>query len=1121
MTIAPVPDDEPQRVAALRRYEILDTEPEAPFDDLVQLAATICRVPIAQVSLVDSRRQWFKAKTGVGICETSRDIAFSAHVILQRDIFEVQDAHEDERFSTNPLVKGAPGIRFYAGVPLVTGDGYAVGTLCVIDRVPRRLSPAQQQALSALGRQVLSQLDLRLHNRHLAQHLAAQKQSDSMQARFLFAFEHAIDGMAILDQAGRFTYMNRAHAAMYGYEPADLIGKSWKQLYAPEWAAKIDRVFFPLLMERGHWHGETIGTKKLGASISTEITLTLFPEQSHRDNWLLWTCRDQTVQKTARDERLEAQARLQAVLDAATEVSIIAMNLEGVITVFNRGAEWMLAYDAGEMIGTQTPLVIHLPGEIQARGRELSERFGRPVEGFHVLVEEVRRGTHEEREWTYVRKDGQHIPVTLLVTAMRDAYGYITGYLGIARDLTETKQAEAALRASEDRYQVAVRGSSDGIWDWNILTNEMYFSPRFKELLGYDDHEIENVFASLSCRLHPDDEQSLTAAVDAHLTKGAPYDVEYRLRTKAGHYRWFRSRGQAVWNDRGLAIRMAGSVTDITEKKIAEKALADAAVELAGRNAELQQARDHALAATKAKSEFLASMSHEIRTPMNAIIGMADLLQETALSQVQQEYVDRFSRAAASLLDLINDILDLSKIEAGHVELESIPFDLHDLVDRMAEAMAVRAHAKKIDLLAFVHPEVPAFVLGDPTRLRQVLVNLVGNAVKFTEQGEVVIKVEPAGDQSAPGGLRFSISDTGIGIPTGKISTIFESFTQVDSSTTRKYGGTGLGLSISKRIVGMMGGHIEVASVLGQGSTFSFVLHLSTSQAPETISILPPITLQGRRILVVEDNDTNRMIVREHLARQGASVIESSDAAGALRALDDAHRQNEPIDLAILDCYLPDQHGMDLAQTIRHRPDGASLPLVVHTAEVRRATARRTDNLNIAGYLYKPTSRKRLLASVALALQQSATASRAPKPTLNHPEPAGHSPLTILLVEDLEDNRDLIGLFLRGMPYRLDLAENGAIAVQKFHSGTYDLVLMDIQMPIMDGYQATSAIRAWEQKQGLEGTPIIALTANAFKEDIEKSQAAGCTAHLMKPIKKQTLLDAILRHARPRTDKAA
>lgn len=874
--IAPYPDNEAARVEALKRYAILDTEPEAPFNELVELAAQICQVPIALISLIDPLRQWFKARIGVGVCQTSRDIAFCAHAILQRDMFEVPDALGDERFATNPLVTGDPHIRSYAGVPLVDRDGHALGTLCVIDRVPKRLSSQQKHALMVLSRQVVAQFELRLRNRQLATQATQLEQANSLQSKRVSGTDQAPDGTA--------------------------------------------------------------------------------------------------------------------------------------------------------------------------------------------------------------------------------------------RDLTQCHETHTALRASEERYQVAVRGSSDGIWDWNILTNEMYYSPRWKELLGYEDHEIVNVPASLSSHLHPEDEGVITAALQTHLADKTPYDVEYRLRTKTGQYRWFRARGQAMRNGAGQPVRMAGSLTDITEAKRAEQALADAAATLEAQNGVLQQARDHALAATKAKSEFIASMSHEIRTPLNAIIGMAELPQDTALSLVQQEYVNRFSRAASSLLDLLNDILDLSKIEAGRIEMEAIPFELHELIDRTAESMAVRAHAKHITLLAFVHPEVPVSILGDPTRLRQVLVNLVGNAVKFTEQGEVVIRVEPVAEPGMAGALRFSVSDTGIGIPRETIAAIFESFTQVDSSTTRKYGGTGLGLSISQRLVVMMGGRLTVESILGQGSTFSFVLPPASVPTTESTAAATSVDLHGRRILVVDGNPVSRMIIQAHLSSLGAAILESPTGASALATLDAALARHEPIDLAIVDSHLPDQHGMSLAQALRQRTDTAAMPLVLHTEEVRRATARQTDTVAIARYVYKPLSRTRLLVAVDSAPRTPSPPQSVQQPGASQSATSDTHPLRVLLVEDMEDNRVLITLFLKALSCRLDLAEHGAEGVNKFQSGRYDLVLMDIQMPIMDGYAATRAIRAWETTEGCEATPIIALTASAFEEDIEKAQAAGVTAYLTKPIKKHTLLDAVRRY---------
>lgn len=290
--IAPHPENEPERVEALRRYEILDTEPEAPFDDLVHLAAQVCQVPIALISLIDPLRQWFKAKTGVGVCQTSRDIAFCAHAILQRDIFEVPDALGDDRFATNPLVTGDPHIRFYAGVPLIDRDGYALGTLCLIDRVPRRLSWQQKQALTVLGRQVVAQLELRLRNRQLTQRLANGERADAMRATCLFAFEQTNNAIAFLDQTGRYTYVNRAHAAMYGYEPAELIGKSWKDFHTASCIETIETKVFPVLLKEGRWTGDIVGRQKNGNALAADVSLAVLPGHAQSSDWLLWICHD-------------------------------------------------------------------------------------------------------------------------------------------------------------------------------------------------------------------------------------------------------------------------------------------------------------------------------------------------------------------------------------------------------------------------------------------------------------------------------------------------------------------------------------------------------------------------------------------------------------------------------------------------------------------------------------------------------------------------------------------------------------------------------------------------------------------------------------------------------------
>jgi PAS domain S-box-containing protein len=700
----------------------------------------------------------------------------------------------------------------------------------------------------------------------------------------------------------------------------------------------------------------------------------------------------------------------------------------------------------------------------------------------------------------------------------RNAAGQPTHMLGTIQDITEQKAFEQILNDTILRLDLATRSGSIGVWDYHIRENKLVWDKRMYELYGYTVENFPGAYEAWTTRLHPEDRSYAQALLQAAIDGHGRFDTEFRLILPDQSVRHIKASADILKDERKRPVRMIGINYDITERKAAEAKLEQAARDMETRNQELGEAHKKSLAATKAKSEFLASMSHEIRTPMNAIVAMADLLQETPLSTEQQEYVGRFSRAATSLLDLINDILDISKIEAGQLGLESLTFDIHDLIDKIGEMMAIRAHAKQLEIATFVHPDVQTWVSGDPTRLRQVLVNLVGNAIKFTERGEVVLRVEP--NQLNPGTLRCSISDTGIGIPADKVQSIFESFTQVDSSTTRKYGGTGLGLSISKRLVELMGGHIEVDSTEGVGSTFSFVVRLPRAFIPRTASPSPAPNLRNRRLLIVDDTETNRMVVREHLKQFGPVLVEASDGLAALKALDEAQREGKPFDLAILDYHMPNMDGLDLAGALRERKDCASLPLVMYASDMRGHASERARALGIASYAYKPVSRKRLLESLAVALNQT-PAPPARQLSAAHPESASLPSCHILLVEDLEDNRDVVALFLKETPCQLDMAENGAVALQKFQTGTYDLVLMDMQMPIMDGLQATKAIRQWEHEQRRTPTPIVALTANAFKEEMDKSLAAGCTAHVTKPIKKKTLLTTITHYAIRPADKAA
>jgi PAS domain S-box-containing protein len=564
---------------------------------------------------------------------------------------------------------------------------------------------------------------------------------------------------------------------------------------------------------------------------------------------------------------------------------------------------------------------------------------------------------------------------------LKDRANQVIGVLGIYEDITEQRTTEARLRESEERFTLAMQAASDGLWDWNIQTQATYFSPQWKAMLGYTDQELENSFATWE-RLVDEDGRVWTLALinDCLCGRSNGFKTEFQMRHKDGHWVDILSRATIVRAQNGEPLRMVGTHVDITERNAIARQLEQAAETMEQQNQALVAAHKQAMAATEAKSAFLATMSHEIRTPLNAIVGMADLLRETSLSPDQADYVQRFGRAADHLMDLINAILDLSKIEAGELQLEQIPFNARELVTTVYNLMVMSAETKQLTLGMQIQPELPITVTGDPTRLRQVLLNLIGNAIKFTERGQVVLTI----DTIAADRVRFAVSDTGIGIPSDKLPFIFESFTQGDATTTRKFGGTGLGLSICQRLVGMMDGRLHVTSTVGVGSTFEFTVRL-----PRTVEPVAPVS--------------------------------------------DGHIQQ------------------------RTEPSAAS----------------------------------------------------------------SGRPVRILVVDDLEDNRAIVAHFLKNSYHIIEMAENGQIALEKFQAARYDLVLMDMQMPILDGLQATSAIRQWERTHHRTTTPILALTAHALKEEAKKSLDAGCTAHLTKPIRKHVLLKAIADYAAPRTEQAA
>jgi two-component system sensor histidine kinase/response regulator len=667
--------------------------------------------------------------------------------------------------------------------------------------------------------------------------------------------------------------------------------------------------------------------------------------------------------------------------------------------------------------------------------------------------------------------------------------------------LSRAEKAEAAHSQAEARLARAIRGTSDGPWEYEVATGHYWLAPQWREMVGYSVGDLANpTMNTLRDLIHPDDVPAQRAAFQRCIETAGVYDVEFRVRVKSGEYRWFRSRGICDVDEQGRPTRVSGALQDITERRQYQH--------------DLIEAREASANADRAKGEFLANMSHEIRTPMNGVIGMTELLLDTGLDPSQRDYTETIRDSATALLTVINDILDFSKIEAGKLDLEHIELDLRDTVEDVARLLAIQAHGKGLELTAHIDAAVPDLVKGDPARLRQILVNLGSNAVKFTDKGEVAIDVRVIESQPQATLVRCEVRDTGPGIAKERQAGLFLPFSQVDASTTRKFGGTGLGLSIVKRLAELMGGQAGVESTEGAGSTFWFTARVGLAERVHIDKQAQNEALLGLRVLVVDDNATNRRVLAGQLEACGIEPVCVHTAQDALQALVDATVSDAPFQVALLDYHMPECDGEQLGRLIRTYDHLTHTRLVLLTSSGHRGDAQRFADLGFAGYLVKPITRRDLTACLSLIMSNSAESwKRRAQPLVTRHQVRAvrvDGERRILLAEDNPVNQKVARMVLEKLGLDVTVVNNGREAVQAWKAGGMDLILMDCQMPELDGYEATREIRRHEQ--GRKAVPIVALTAHAMKGDDDKCKAAGMDDYLTKPLDRTKLIACLERH---------